>query len=193
MQDPRSEQLGMSRREALKALIALLGGTAAAGGMPTLVYAAGDSPRVLSDEQLAVLKHAVDVIMPDTDTPGAVKAGVPELIDSMLNDVATPERRDGFIDILGKVDAMAREMHGAGLADLDAGQRYAVVDRCDELAFGETEDDRWFRPMKQATLFGYYTSEIGASVELRFDPVPGPFQGKVTLEEVGRTLYKHGR
>ena len=191
MQEHRPDR--MSRRDALKAAIALVGGTAVAGSIPSLAFASDAAPRYLDTKLFAVLTHSVDIIIPATDTPGAVDAGVHVLIDGLLADVASPDRREAFTTVLERVDAKAQEMYGAGLAALDAGQRFEVVRRCDELAYGDVEEDQGFRKLKQVTLLGYYTSEIGASVELRFDPVPGPFQGCVPLEDVGRALYKHGR
>jgi hypothetical protein len=40
--------------------------------------------------------------------------------------------------------------------------------------------------MKELTLVGYYTSEPGATQELRHEKVPGRYQGCVPLSEIGR-------
>lgn len=45
----------------------------------------------------------------------------------------------------------------------------------------------FFRTMKELTVVGYYTSEVGATVELRHEAVPGRYQGCVPFTEVGRT------
>ncbi len=44
----------------------------------------------------------------------------------------------------------------------------------------------FFRTMKELTLLGYYTSEIGATRELTYTQVPGRFEGCVPLTRVGR-------
>src|SRR5256885_3957648 len=44
----------------------------------------------------------------------------------------------------------------------------------------------FFRSMKELTLVGYYTSEAGATRELRHAPVPGRFEGCVPLDQIGR-------
>ena len=44
----------------------------------------------------------------------------------------------------------------------------------------------FFRTMKELTLLGYYTSEPGATRELRYARVPGRFEGCVPLARVGR-------
>ena len=45
----------------------------------------------------------------------------------------------------------------------------------------------FFRTMKELTVLGYYTSQIGATKELRHAPIPGRFNGCVPLKTVGRT------
>lgn len=50
-----------------------------------------------------------------------------------------------------------------------------------------TGDASFFRMLKELTLVGYYTSEVGASEELRFVQVPGRWEACIPFEEVGRT------
>lgn len=50
-----------------------------------------------------------------------------------------------------------------------------------------TGDPSFFHMLKELTLVGYYTSEVGATEELRFVQVPGRWEGCVPFEEVGRT------
>ena len=45
----------------------------------------------------------------------------------------------------------------------------------------------FFRMMKELTLLGYYTSEVGATRELRYEPVPGRYEGCVPFTTIGRT------
>jgi hypothetical protein len=56
--------------------------------------------------------------------------------------------------------------------------------------WGETRsagpDAPFWRTLKRLTLVGYYTSEIGATKELRYQAVPGRFDGCTTLASVGR-------
>lgn len=45
----------------------------------------------------------------------------------------------------------------------------------------------FFRTMKELTVVGYYTSEIGATRELRHAAIPGRYEGCVPLGDIGRT------
>src|SRR2546428_751816 len=70
------------------------------------------------------------------------------------------------------------------------GAHRAVLDHPDRGAFAAAGDrgapPPFFRTMKELTLVGYYTSEIGATRELRHAPVPGRFEGCVPLDRIGR-------
>jgi hypothetical protein len=64
-----------------------------------------------------------------------------------------------------------------------------MLARIDQEAFaaaaGRTEVP-WFRTLKELTVLGYYTSETGATQELRYVAVPGRFEGCVPFTQVGR-------
>jgi hypothetical protein len=50
----------------------------------------------------------------------------------------------------------------------------------------EPERQPFFRTMKELTLLGYYTSQVGATQELKYARVPGRFDGCVPLSSIGR-------
>jgi len=45
----------------------------------------------------------------------------------------------------------------------------------------------YFSVIKELTIFGFYTSEVGASQVLHYNPIPGKFNGCVPLGEIGKT------
>ncbi len=45
----------------------------------------------------------------------------------------------------------------------------------------------FFSQLKELTVAGYYTSEVGATQELHWNPAPGEYRPDVPLAEVGRT------
>jgi hypothetical protein len=51
----------------------------------------------------------------------------------------------------------------------------------------EEGEKTFFQEFKELTLVGYFTSQIGAEEELRYEQYPGPYQGCVPFEDVGRT------
>lgn len=188
----------IDRREALKRVALLCGGALSA---PTIAGVLSGcqtsnseswSPAVLSGHQNDLVVTLSERIIPATDTGGAEAAHVNRFIDAMLADGFPPEDRDRFLSGLDEVDADAESEHGAAFLECTPDQQTALMTTWDEAAFGpdasfDREAPPFFRTMKELTIFGYYTSEIGASQELRFDPVMGRYEPCVPFEEIGRT------
>jgi hypothetical protein len=126
-------------------------------------------PRVLSASQFAALETLAEGIIPADDrSPGARQARVADYIDLLL-DESTEELQLQWIGGLAALDAEAGARFGAPLARLDAAQLdtlLADVSR-NELT-PATPLETFFVMAKQATIHGYYTSEIGIHKELGY-------------------------
>ena len=64
-----------------------------------------------------------------------------------------------------------------GFLDLKLDQKNEMVE--DSTVYNKD----FFRQMKDLTITGYFTSEIGATQALAYDPIPGKFNGCVPLEK----------
>ena len=187
----------MNRREALKRVAILCGGALSAptvAGILSGCQTDGSgtwSPTALSDHQNELVVTISEHIIPATDTGGAEAANVNRFIDSVLADGFLPDDRDRFLAGLDEVDAEAESQHGAPFLECSSDQQIELITAWDEAAFGsdaefDPESPPFFRTMKELTVYGYYTSEIGASQELRFDPVMGRYEPCIPFEEIGR-------
>ena len=168
----------MNRREAVRNISLILGGvlsselTAALHGQ---VLNTG-APIPVNPAQEALLAEAADTVLPTTDTPGAKAAGVEKFIIRVLRDCYRPEAQMRFYEGLARLDAAGRGAHGKGFTELTPAQKHAVL-----LAATKT-DKAFFLLLKQLTVAGYFTSEIGATKALAFLPIPGKFQGETQLQ-----------
>ena len=179
----------MERREALRRTALLLGGVLSA---PTIagVLAGCDSRsadgkwRALTSDQGELVATIAEHIIPETDTPGARAAGVHVFIDKMMAGHYPAEERDRVLDGLAELDKTASRACGSPFIRCSADEQRAMLGRLDQQAFAQRRDPHWFRTVKELTVVGYYTSEIGATQELRHVSVPGRFDGCVP---VGRT------
>jgi hypothetical protein len=189
----------IDRREALRRAAFLLGGAISAPTLAAVLAGceaaptgeAGWTPLAMTGEQGTMVATIADHIIPETDTPGARGAGVHRFIDTMLSAYCTPDERAAFLAGLADVDARARETHGKRFLKLSHDQQRDVLARLDAEAYrraAQTALKRqpFFRTMKELTLVGYYTSQPGATRELRHEPVPGRFEGCVPLSKIGR-------
>jgi len=161
-----------------------VGGAAALTRFARNSTASGNSAEVLSPDQFVLLEQVVDIIIPATDTPGALAAGVPEFIRQMLADWGSRETRLAMIGVLENVERQAWHKQNRGFLELPAEQRLEVMRAVDEDAFARQDTD--WRKFKWLVLAGYYNSEIGATQELRYELVPGAWRSCLPLAEVGR-------
>lgn len=190
--------MDISRREALHHLTLLVGGAISAPVMGAILSGcrarpapAAWTPEALTTDQVDLLGTIVDLIIPTTDTPGAKDAGVPVFIDKLLRDWVESEDRVRFQAGLAAVDEEMQETHGVAFREATPEQQNALLTRLDQEAMQAREEGGaalpFFATLKEWTLVGYYTSEIGATQELQWLAAPGRYDADLPLEEVGPT------
>jgi gluconate 2-dehydrogenase gamma chain len=169
----------------------ILGALFLAGGAGGLVHVLrtrkpGEGPQgpALSPEQFALLEQVADIIIPNTETPGAIAAGVPAVIREMLTDWASEKTRVEFASLLDDIDKRAWTALGASFLELMPEQRVKLLRSIDEELI--TAGDANYRRLKFLVLAGYYHSEVGATQELRYELVPGAWRPCLPLSEIGR-------
>ena len=141
-------------------------GQAPAGAVGTPVFTAG---------QRALVTALSERVIPTTDTPGAIAAGVPAFIEELLGHWALPADVAPLMAGLQALDARSRADYGVGAADATPEQQDALL----TLAMKEPLPGapRFFEHFRQLVITGYYTSEIGMTVEREYLPVPGSYDG----------------
>ncbi len=184
----------MDRREALKRVGVLMGGTVSLSVVSGVMSgcqapaAGGYSLQTLSPDQSELVATISELIIPATDTPGARAANVNEFIDLMLTDWFDEEDKDRFLAGLAETDQMAQAANGSSFVGNSEVQQIALLTEMEEAAFGSASGDEkpFFKMMKELTLTGYYTSEIGATQELKYVHVAGEYRGDVPYTEIGK-------
>ena len=190
--------MDISRREALHHLTLLVGGAISAPAVSAILSGcraepapAAWTPEALTTDQVDLLGTLVDLIIPPTDTPGAKDAGVPVFIDKLLRDWVESEDRVRFQTGLAAVNEEMQETHGVAFREATPEQQNAFLTRLDQEAIQAREDGAdplpFFATLKEWTLVGYYTSEIGATQELQWLAAPGRYDADLPLNEVGPT------
>lgn len=145
-------------------------------------------PRALTPAQFRQVEIAAEQIIPRTHTPGATDARVADFIDTMLADWYTRPERDRFIAGLVDLDARAMKAHGRGFADISSAARVAMLSGLDDevtalrRANTQAGNEHWFATLKFLTVWGYYTSRVGATEELRSSAMPGRYDGDAAVQ-----------
>lgn len=148
-------------------------------------------PQFLSEDQAGIVSQIAEIIIPRTNTPGAIDVGVPSFIDVVLKDVYSKEDQDRFLAGLKEFDDEANTSYGDGFTDLDADkQKELVMKKHEEAIRAEKSENRpekrpFILMMKELTMLGFFTSEAGATQVLQYDPVPGAYKGCIPLSEAG--------
>jgi len=175
----------LNRRALVLGAVFLVGGAVALTRFSRKPAARAGSPGPgLTAEHYALLEQVCNVIIPDTDTPGALIAGVPAFIRGMLEEWGSAESRADVAGVLEAIDKLAWSRSGDAFLELPPERRLEVVSAFDEDRLGR--QDPAYGKFKYLVLVGYYQSEIGATQELRFELVPGAWRSCVPLSEIGR-------
>ncbi|HEY0624953.1 gluconate 2-dehydrogenase subunit 3 family protein [Sphingomonas sp.] len=166
---------------ALFAPLARAAGTAPRGDIPVISEGA-PSARVFTPAQHAAMSALSDRVIPTTDTPGAIAAGVPDFIEKMLADWAYPADRVPILAGLDAIEARSMRDYGVPTAKATAEQQDALL----TLAMNGEEAKGFFEPFRQLVIAGYYTSEIGMTQEREYLPVPGEYNGEFLYSQVNK-------
>lgn len=175
----------MTRRTALKALGT---GVGAVGLLPWLSddgmaafveiqkgaakkATAASALKALTAEQYATVETLVDAIIPtDERSPGAKEARVADYIDLLLSE--QDEAKQLWLDGLSTLDAESNTRFQAPVAKLNATQLETLLTDISKNekapAAQQTPLEKFFVTTKNATIFGYYTSEIGIHKDLHY-------------------------
>lgn len=176
----------LNRRDALRGL-ALTVGAAATGwaGTAAATTALSWTPTALTPEQAQILDVVAELIIPATDTPGARAAGVPQFIDRAIANYCEKWQVDQLVGGVARMDADAKAAHGKLFVALAPEQQVAILNVYDRETAVSTSG-HFFPLLEDFVTVGYFTSEPGATLALKYDPVPGAYNGCVPLAEIGR-------
>jgi hypothetical protein len=126
------------------------------------------TPTVLTARQNQTVVILTELIIPETDTPGAKATNVNRFIDRVLA-VAKPEDREAFLRGLAWIDQRSHLLFGGDFAGTRAENQTKLLTRLSTEGNPDKEDQiglDFFRAIKSITINGYYSTEIGLRREL---------------------------
>ncbi len=174
----------MNRREAVQHISLLLGG-AIIGGNAFLTGCKSDtgSAATFSEADIAYLNEIADTILPATSTPGAKAANVGQFMTVMVNDCYEEPDQKIFHEGMNKLNEAAEKKFDNEFMKLKPEQRHQLLVELDneQKQYYKTRkaDDpaHYFRQMKELTMLGYFTSEVGCKQARRYVETPGKYEG----------------
>lgn len=175
----------MNRRDLLS-LIAAATGTALIGARGADAYVETTAGKnIFGAEDAAFLNDVAEVILPATDTPGARDADVGGFMTVFVSDCYTRSQQDAFREGMEALRAWAEDAYGKPFGELADPEKTALIEDIARIARDESakaDAPHWFTPIHQLTLFGFFTSEVGATEVLRYEAVPGEYIGDLDYD-----------
>ena len=149
---------------------------------------------LFTKEEIAYLDEVSDIIIPATNTPGAKAAEVGTFMAIMVTDSYKSEDQTIFRNGMKKLEDSSTKKYKAGFMALTPKQRNELLTAIDkDMSRYEKKKKKgapthYFMMMKQLTLLGYFTSEIGATQALRYQEVPGHYDGNLPYKKGDRAF-----
>lgn len=177
----------MHRRKALKVTSAILGATIIGGEF----FLSGcirnpNLSNLFSATDLALLDEVGETILPATErSPGAKAAAIGKFMQRIVTDCYTMDEQQKFMGGIPILNKRAAASYGNDFLGIAAADRFALLVQLDKEAREARANNNlhFFGMMKQLTLWGYFTSEPGATQALRYNPIPGKFIGCIPYKE----------
>jgi Gluconate 2-dehydrogenase subunit 3 len=144
-------------------------------------------PIFLTAAQYATVDAIAETIIPaDDHSPGARAARVADYIDLLLSE-SPPDVQKAWVAGLADLGRLSEERAGGPFAKIGADRALALLTDISRQEANPTNPlEQFFKDAKDATIRGYYTSEIGIQKDLQY-------QGNRFMPEfVGCTHPEHG-
>ncbi|MDB2386213.1 gluconate 2-dehydrogenase subunit 3 family protein [Shewanella sp.] len=140
--------------------------------------------QVLSAFQLKQLAQVCRQVLPRTETPSAADVDCHGFIDNQLAHCYEQHEQRRVANVLNSLNSAAKNDFQLTFIDVQSTQQVALLNAIDtaQPPFNKAQTND-FKFLKSLICFGYYTSEVGASQELRFDPIPNGYKGSITLSD----------
>ncbi len=192
----------MDRRTALRNTGLLAGISLSGAALSTLVQSCQSQNRLTWEPLFFSLKQAetvsamTEVLLPKTDTPGALDLNVDVFVDLMCKKYLSESDQQHVMQGCEAFMQNCKGTYGKDFPKLSEEQKAEAIRQAGESAntfnpavwgspLGEQEPLDFYRRVKQFTLIGYFTSEeIGKNV-LNYDPIPGEYNPCMPVEDVG--------
>ena len=126
----------------------------------------GDVPfRTLNTDQQKLVTSIAEMMIPETDTPGATSVKVPEFIDLIFTEWASDDERAKFLAGLKDIDVRAATTGGGGtgaakFVDLPQTKKVELLMALDGARDDKSGADLAFARLKGLTVYGYFTSKV---------------------------------
>ena len=194
----------MRRRTALQNCALLLGyGFASSIAGSTFISCTSDGshqlqPEFFTEDELNFVYAFADTLLPRSDTPGALDVDVVQTIDSVIENCFTDDQKREVRMGIQRLDQDCITLNNKSLHVCSKEERIGLFTQLEK---NNVDTDRYlwgnvivsrgeppfYRKLKGLCLMAYFTSEKVGKEVLRYDPLPGGYEGCVSLSTSDRS------
>ncbi|WP_149276198.1 gluconate 2-dehydrogenase subunit 3 family protein [Pareuzebyella sediminis] len=192
----------MNRRKALKQAGFLAGATVCMPSFLSLLQSCKNEtrsdwrPQFFKEKEAKTISALVDMILPRTDTPGALDVKVDMFIDKVIAHTYDKEGQEAMRNRIAVFNAECKKDYGDDFINLGETERVEVLKSQEAnsakfnpgvwgTSVGDQEPIGFYRAMKAMAIWAYFTSEEMGEKVLSYDPIPGGFEPCKPISEVG--------
>ncbi|WP_185154134.1 gluconate 2-dehydrogenase subunit 3 family protein [Fulvivirga sp. M361] len=140
-----------------------------------------------------MINELAELIIPGTDTPGAIEAQVGKVVVDLITSCADRKTQNRFMNGLIDLEKKALALHGKNFPECSNEEKHGLltevenhdmkldgfIGKASKKMFGKS----FFRTLRDYTSIAFCTSELGASKSLNYVLVPGKYMGCIPLEK----------
>ena len=184
----------MNRREAIRQTALLSGGVVSTSIASSILLGSCQptgkldwEPTFFSPWEAKMVSSISDIILPASDTPGALDVHVPEFVDLMANDCLTEKEQTTFKGGLKFLWDKFAKMQGGSFAEESLEKQTEFIGVIDKDSFDGGENLEAYKLLKQLILLGYFTSEKVMTGQLNYHSIPGRYDACIAYD--GKGVY----
>lgn len=183
----------LTRREAVLHLAVLMGATVVGPRLEAATFTR--QAHGFTSAEVALLDEIGETIIPATDIPGARAVGIGEFLAMMIADCYLPAEQQRIKDGVRQLAAAYTQRFGATFPTGTPENRTTLLNELDReqrayhRGLASDAPPHYFRVLKELTILGYFSSEIGATQAVRYAEVPGGYDGNAPYERGDRAWF----
>lgn len=183
----------MKRREVIKKTAAMMGMTI----LGAEFFLSGCTGRenqksLFSIKDIALMDEIGETILPDSDrSPGAKAAQIGVFMKNFVINCYSNSDQEVFLLGLNEINNISRERFDKYFLNISNQQKFDLLSDIDKQAKNQKDVHllHFFTMMKQITILGYFSSEIGVTQAMRYNPLPGQYNGCYPYKDGDKAWY----
>jgi hypothetical protein len=185
-----------SKRQFLRGLTAIMGGVAISQLTSTNALAEAfkyeaqanstlANGKTFSQLEMQILHDVCATVLPRTDTPSAAELDVHGFLDHQLSACHSKQQQAQAKSVVNKINQQSTIHFSKPFTNITVEQQTALLVALESQKLGfDLQHKEQFKELKSLLIFGYFTTEVGATQALNYQAVPGDFKGSVSYSSL---------